>query len=96
MKASARWRTGNIAISCGWDRSLRLSSQVTELEQNFGVNYVIQDFMNSRNTLTLHGKVGQLDTGFYQSRRIDIGAWMEHPYSSHWNLGSARLSVSAA
>jgi len=82
--AAADWEHRNF-MRLG--RSLRLSSQVTELEQNFGVNYVIQDFMNSRNTLTLHGKVGQLDTDFYQSRRIDIGAWLEHPYSSHWNLG---------
>lgn len=82
--AAADWEHRNF-MRLG--RSLRLSSQVTELEQNFGANYVMQDFLDSRNTLTLHAKVGQLDTDFYQSRRIDIGAWLEHPYSSHWYLG---------
>ncbi len=82
--AAADWEHRNF-MQLG--RTLRLSSQVTELEQNFGANYVIENFLQSKNTLTLHAKVGQLDTDFYQSRRIDIGAWLEHPFSPEWYLG---------
>lgn len=70
-----------------WGRSLRIHSQITELEQNFGVNYDIPEFIGTRDTLTLQAKTAQIETDFYQSRRMDIGAWLEHPFSSEVSLG---------
>jgi translocation and assembly module TamA len=68
-------------------RRLRIQSQLTELEQNFGISYDIQEFMSPKDTLTLHAKTTQLDTDQYRSRRIDVGAWLEHPLSSEWTVG---------
>lgn len=84
-----------VGVAADWEhrnfmklgRSLRLRSQVTELEQNFSVNYDIPEFMGSRDTLTLQAKTAQIETDFYQSRRMDIGAWLEHPFSPERSLG---------
>lgn len=82
--AAADWEHRNF-MKLG--RSLHIRSQVTELEQNFSVNYDIPEFLNTRDTLTLQAKTAQIETDLYRSRRIDIGAWIEHGITPEISLG---------
>lgn len=82
--AAADWEHRNF-MKLG--RSLRIRSQVTELEQSFSVNYDIPEFLNTRDTLTLQAKTAQIETDLYRSRRIDIGAWIEHSITPEMSLG---------
>jgi len=82
--AAADWEHRNF-MKLG--RSLRIRSQITELEQNFSVNYDIPEFLNTRDTLTLQAKTAQIETDLYRSRRIDIGAWIEHRITPEISLG---------
>lgn len=82
--AGASWEHRNF-MNLG--QRLRVQSQLTELEQNFSVDYEIKEFMQTRDTLTLQAKVAQINPDPYRSRRIDIGAWLEHSISEDWTLG---------
>lgn len=82
--AAADWEHRNF-MNRG--RALRLRSQVTELEQNFSVSYDIPEFLDTPDTLSLQAKTAQIETDFYRSRRVDIGAWLEHPLSPEFSIG---------
>lgn len=86
--ASGQWEHRNF-MNLG--RRLRLQSNLSELEQNISISYEIPEFIQSKDTLTLSVKAAQIDPDPYMSRRLDIGAWLEHPISSKvsWGMGPA-------
>jgi translocation and assembly module TamA len=79
-----RWEHRNFM---GLGRRLRLSGNLTELEQSLATDYEIQQFRRSDQTLTLTAKAAQLDPDPYKSRRFDVGAWVERTLSPEWSIG---------
>lgn len=79
-----RWEHRNFA---GLGRRLRLSGNLTELEQSLAADYEIQHFRRPDQTLTLQAKMAQLNPDPYTSRRFDVGAWVERQINPEWLLG---------
>ena len=79
-----RWEHRNFM---GLGRRLRLSGNLTELEQSLAADYEIQQFRRADQTLTLTAKTAQLNPDPYKSRRFDVGAWVERTLSPEWSIG---------
>ena len=71
----------------GLGRRLRLSGNLTELEQSLAADYEIQQFRRPDQTLTLQAKLAQLNPDPYTSQRLDLGAWVERDINPEWCLG---------
>jgi len=79
-----RWEHRNFM---GLGRRLRVSGNITELEQSLSTDYEIQQFRRADQTLTLTAKLAQLNPDPYTSRRLDVGAWVERTISPEWMIG---------
>ena len=81
---AGRWEHRNFM---GLGRRLRLSGNLTELEQSLAADYEIQQFRRADQTLSLTAKMAQLNPDPYTSRRFDVGAWVTREISPEWRLG---------